>query len=219
MKLIVGLGNYQDVYKNTRHNVGYMILDYIVSHYNQSYEFMDSVKYNDIKEASNQYAKEKFNNFIPVLGDNTIGYFCNYNGNLYFKPALGMNDSGIPVNLIKKIFKKLGIDNDDILVVVDDMDLQLGDLRLKAVSKTHHNGIKSIMNELKLDKINLLRIGIGKPNKDIKVLDYVLSDFTDEEKNIITSIYPIALDYVKKFISVGLEKAVNVINNNKGVNE
>lgn len=215
MKLIVGLGNYQDVYKNTRHNIGYMILDYIVNHYNQKFDFMNSVKFGDIKEASNQYAKERFQDYMPILGDNTIGYYCNYNNVLYFKPALGMNDSGIPVDLIKKIFKKLGINNEDILVVVDDMDLQLGDLRLKSISKTHHNGVKSIMNELKLDKINLLRIGIGKPNKDTKVIDYVLSNFTDEEKKIIKLIYPIALDYIEKFVSLGLDKAINIINSNK----
>lgn len=219
MKLIVGLGNYQDIYKNTRHNVGYMILDYIVNQYNQTFNFMNSVKYNDVKEASNQYAKERFSNFTPLLGDNVIGYFCNYNNNLYFKPALGMNDSGIPVDLIKKIYKKMGIDNDDILVVVDDMDLPLGDLRLKCISKTHHNGVKSIMNELKIDKINLLRIGIGKPDKSVKVIDYVLSNFTIEERDILTTIiYPLAFDYVDKFIKMGLEKAVNVINN-KGDNK
>ena len=161
MKLIVGLGNPGDEYKNTRHNVGFSFLDYIC-------------KKNNI-----DFTKKQFNAIYGVTrvdGERV----------LLIKPLSFMNLSGGVVKKFVDYFKLLP---EDILVVQDDLDLPLGRVKIvKNSSSGGHNGIKDIERNLKSKDYIRLKIGIGNDRKyDTK--DYVLSKFSLDEQKKLELIY------------------------------
>lgn len=161
MKLIVGLGNPDKKYENTRHNVGFMCLD----------------KYLKIRDIDLKF-KEKFNSLYLET---------NINGEkvIFVKPLTYMNNSGEAVRKFRDFYK---IDSNDILVISDDLDLDLGKFRLRYNgSSGGHNGLKSIINYLNTDEFKRLRIGIGKNTNDI--VDYVLSKFTKDEFDILDKLF------------------------------
>ena len=156
MKLIVGLGNPGSEYKNTRHNIGFYYLDLFTDKYNLSY-------------------KEKFNGLYSKI---------NINGEdiLLLKPLTYMNLSG---DCVIKFVNYYKINIDDILVVHDDLDINLGKFKLKRNgSSGGHNGIKSIISNLNSEEFKRLKIGISK-NDLIDTKDYVLGKFTKEEQEIL----------------------------------
>lgn len=149
MKLIVGLGNPGKEYENTRHNIGYMVLD----------NYLENVKWKNDKFAS--IYKTKISNEDV----------------LFIKPTTFMNLSGEAVSYYVNYYK---ITLKDILIIQDDMDLELGMLRLKTDSSSGgHNGIKNIIDHLNTKNFLRLKIGISKPKYD--VIDFVLSKFNPEE--------------------------------------
>ena len=153
MKLIVGLGNPGDEYKNTRHNVGFMVLDSWMNYHN--YKF-DKTKFNG------EYSIIKYNN-----GDVII-----------LKPLSFMNLSGTVVLSFVNYFK---IDIDDILVIYDDKDIELGSVKLKKNGSCGgHNGIRNIIENLKTDKFKRLKVGLSKNNTDM--VSFVLGKFSNVEK-------------------------------------
>ncbi len=154
MKLVVGLGNPGREYKNTRHNIGFMVLD----------NYLGKVKWKN-KMESNYYLDDS-------------------NQVIFIKPQTYMNLSGLAVSKIVNYYK---IDVQDILVIQDDLDMEIGSYKLKNNSSSGgHNGLKSIINELNSDKFGRLKIGIGKNNR-IPVDKYVLSKFSKEELEVINS--------------------------------
>lgn len=162
MKMIVGLGNPGNEYKNTRHNVGFMILD----------EF---AKKNNIN-----FDKKKFN------ADYGVGYI---NGIKYLlvKPTTYMNLSG---EAIRKFYDYFDLELDDLLIIYDDLDTKTANFRLRnRGSSGGHNGIKSTINHLGTEKFNRLKIGIDRPINGMKVSDYVLGKFSKKEMNEIEAIY------------------------------
>lgn len=167
IRLIVGLGNPQPHRTLNRHNIGFLFIDELLKRYS--------------------FNEDKINEHT---------YFINNEMNLILmKPSIGMNESGIPVSLLAN---KFNLKMNEILIVSDDMDSSLGKIK-KKMNAGHggHNGIKSIENELNtlLKSSDLrcpkLKIGIGRPtidpnvNKGQQVLQYVLSDFTNEELNLL----------------------------------
>ncbi len=183
MKLIVGLGNIGKTYENTRHNIGFMVLD----------SYLDK---NNLK-----YSKEKFN-----------GLYCDavINGEkvIFLKPLLFMNNSGI---VIKKYMDYFNIDIDDILIVYDDLDLDVGDLKLKLFGGTAgHNGLKSIEENLKSSKYKRLKIGISRNN--INKADYVLGKFSKEDKNIINDVLKVTDILVSDYFKITFENLMNKYN-------
>jgi len=156
MKLIVGLGNPGNEYENTRHNVGFYYLDVFLSKLNLSY-------------------KEKFNGlYIKTKIDG--------NDVIFLKPQTYMNLSGESVIKFVNYFK---IKSEDILVIHDDLDLQLGRIKLKENgSSGGHNGIKNIILHLNSENFKRLKIGISK-NNNLDTKDYVLGKFTKNEQEII----------------------------------
>ena len=160
MKLIVGLGNIGKEYENTRHNMGFMLVDRYLEYKNFSLNF-----------------KEKFN---AMSVETTI----NNEKVIFIKPTTYMNNSGMAVRAFVDFYK---LSVQDILVISDDLDLDLGKFRLrKNGSSGGHNGLKSIISHLSSDDFKRLRIGISNDKDD--VINYVLSKFSKRElKEIVAS--------------------------------
>ena len=172
MKLIVGLGNPGTEYKNTRHNIGFYYIDNFVNKLNLDY-------------------KEKFNGlYIKTKIDNEDVIFL--------KPQTYMNLSG---ECVLKFVNYYKIKVEDILIIHDDLDMDIGRIKLKENgSSGGHNGIKNIILHLNSENFKRLKIGIGK-NKNFIIKDYVISKLTNEEQEIINNnsskIYNILIDYFK----------------------
>ncbi len=162
IKLIVGLGNKGNEYTATRHNIGFEIVDYIAKKWN----IVPVMKFN----------AELFTHQIMVKQPNDI---ISQQHKIYMlKPYTYMNNSGIAVAAVCKFFKILP---ENVLVIHDDIDLQLQDIRIK-IGGGHggHNGLKSIDSHLGKNYWRC-RFGIGRPEEKEMVANYVLSKFTKAE--------------------------------------
>ncbi len=152
MKLIVGLGNPGKKYDLTRHNVGFMFLDYFANEHNIVFT-------------------EKNKSLIAEF---------NYNGEkiILLKPQTFMNLSGEAVIEIVRFYK---LKIEDIIIIYDDLDMEFGKMRIKDSSSSGgHNGIKNIINHLGTQDFMRIKIGINNPNKrDVKT--FVLSRFSKDE--------------------------------------
>jgi PTH1 family peptidyl-tRNA hydrolase len=156
INLVVGLGNPGQQYINNRHNVGYKVIDQLMS----SYGVWPSIDFFD----------KRFEGIIRVGYTKLV---------ILSKPTTMMNNSGLCVSAI---CKELKINPSNILVIYDDITLPLGTIRFReSGSSGGHNGIKSIIEELGTESFNRLKIGIGKPIDGTSILDYVLGDFTKSE--------------------------------------
>lgn len=161
MKLIVGLGNPGKNYTNTRHNIGFQLLDFIAL-------------YKDVS-----FNKSKFN------GD-YAEYIFNGEKVILLKPLSFMNLSGI---VVKKYVDYFKLSLSDILVIHDDLDMSFG--RIKFVfnsSSGGHNGVKDIEKFLNSDLFLRLKIGISN-NKNMDTKDYVLGNFSEDERKNLDNIY------------------------------
>ena len=184
MKLIVGLGNPGSEYKNTRHNIGFLLLDYISK--NKKIEFLRN-KFNG------EYAE------IFIDGERVI----------LLKPLSYMNLSGSVVEKFVSFYK---VDVHDILVIQDDLDMNLG--RVKIVhnsSSGGHNGIKDIERCLGTKDYARLKIGIAN-DKSIDTKDYVLGKFTDDEKCILLSVFQNLVNVIDDFCTISLDKLMSKYN-------
>ena len=181
MKLIVGLGNPGKKYENTRHNIGFFILD----------SYLKEVNWKDDKNAF-IYKTKIFNEDV-----------------IFIKPTTFMNLSGVAVSYYKNFYK---ISLNDILIIHDDMDLEIGSIRLKKDSSSGgHNGIKSIIKELKTDGFARLKIGIGK-NKKMATDKYVLSEFSSNDLKIIKDNFDTFNSIIDEFIQNGCESTMKNFN-------
>ena len=157
MKLVIGLGNPGLEYVNTRHNLGYFILE------------------NFLKAKSLKLDKEKFDSIYTIdgVGEDRV---------IYMEPTTFMNLSGQSIRQIVNFYK---IEIEDILVIYDDLDLPLSKLRVRTKgSAGGHNGIKSIISQLGSEDFNRLRVGIGKDDR-IDTSKYVLGKFSNSESELI----------------------------------
>ncbi len=164
MKLIFGLGNPGINYTNTRHNAGFIVLDYLKDYYS----------FGDYKRNSR---------FIAEISE---GFIENVKV-LLVKPLTYMNLSGDSVTKIINYYK---VKTEDICVIHDDIDLPLGKIRFKDDSSSGgHNGIKSIINKLGTKKFKRIKIGVdNRSNTKIGTKDYVLSNFSEDELDILKDI-------------------------------
>ncbi|MGM9987005.1 MAG: aminoacyl-tRNA hydrolase [Bacillaceae bacterium] len=162
MKLIVGLGNPGLQYAQTRHNIGFLVIDYLADKWN--------IPLNQQK-------------FKGIFG---VGY-VNGEKVLLVKPLTYMNLSGDCVRPLMDYFK---VDIEDIVVIYDDLDLPVGKLRLRGKgSAGGHNGIKSLIAHFGTQEFNRIRVGIDRPRNGQSIANYVLSTFAKEEQpEVIESI-------------------------------
>jgi len=189
IRMVVGLGNPGDAYRETRHNAGFLVLDQISEIFSIA---MDRKK------------------FDVVLGR---GHWRDRELTLA-KPQAYMNRSGPPVSRLAGYFK---IPFDEILVVHDDIDLPFGRLQIKE-NGGHggHNGIKSLMDAFGGGNFSRLRIGIGR-SANIAVSDHVLGRFSAEEDRILDRVLKRARDAVVTIIEKGLQEGMNAFNQRKVV--
>ena len=184
MKMIVGLGNPGKEYENTRHNIGFMIID--------------------------EYSKEyKINNFKTKYN----GLFAKvYRNGEYFvllKTLSFMNLSGTVVSKFANYFK---IKPEDILVIHDDLDLPVGKIKIKSKgSSGGHNGIKSIIEYLKTEEFNHFKVGVGN-NKNIETKDYVLGKFNKKELDIYNKLFTFSSNIIDDFLDLNIDKVMSKYN-------
>lgn len=134
-----------------------------------------------------------------------------YNGEkiIILKPMTYMNESGYAV---KKVMDYYDLDVSDILIIFDDMDLEIGKLKIKVNSSSGgHNGIKSIIAHLKTESFARVKIGISH-NRNIDTKNYVLGKFSNAEMDVLTPIINKTKDIIESFIKYGIEKTMNIYN-------
>ena len=185
MKLVVGLGNPGLEYNNTRHNIGFSLLDYIAN------------------DKNFEINKNKFNaNYgeININGEKVI----------LVKPLSYMNLSGSVVSRFVSFYK---INLDDILVIQDDLDMSLGRVKIVHNSSSGcHNGIRDIERCLGSKSYARLKIGIAN-DKSIDTKDYVLGKFNTEEKEILDNTYKKLINVIDDFCSMNLDRLMSKYNN------
>ena len=183
--LIVGLGNPGLEYQNTRHNIGFKVLDELAS---SSSVFFKTDRLGDI-------ASFKFKGRSIYL----------------LKPNTFMNLSGKAVNYWQKLLK---INNENLLIVTDDISLELGVLRLKSKGGSGgHNGLKDIETVLNSVKYPRLRFGVGSNFTKGKQVDFVLGDWDSEELISVKNKISAAQEIIKSFCTIGIDRTMNTYNN------
>ena len=183
--LIVGLGNIGDEYRGTRHNIGFMILDAFAEASNISFS---TGRYGDM-------GRGRIKNKQVVL----------------LKPSTYMNLSG---NAVRYWKEQEGIEPDHILVVVDDIALPVGAIRLKGNgSDAGHNGLKNIAQMLGTQAYPRLRFGIGNDYPRGCQVDYVLGRFPADQQELLRERIPIACEAIRAFVLAGLGNAMCKFNN------
>lgn len=187
MKLIVGLGNPGSKYELTRHNIGFIILDF----------FAESLSIN-FKAGKGDWLEAK-----GRIGEEDV---------YLLKPLTYMNNSGIA---LKEFMEKIEADINEVLVIVDDFQIPLGMIRVrKDGSDGGHNGLSSIIYHLNSDEFPRMRIGIGR-NEALKkedFIDFVLGNFDKEEIEIIKKLMPEYMKCIRSFITDGLTITMNTFN-------
>jgi PTH1 family peptidyl-tRNA hydrolase len=183
--VIVGLGNPGLKYAKTRHNAGFMVID------------------NLIGKLKNRFEYKQYHNAEAWLG--------RVKGKplMLVKPQVYMNNSG---EVLAMFARKLRVQPQEFLVIYDDMDIELGKIRIrKKGGAGGHNGIRSIIAELKTENFPRLRIGIGRKEEDDQI-DYVLGEFESAELEIFNNVLEISVDAIQMILYRGLGKAMNDFN-------
>jgi len=184
-KLIVGLGNPGRKYKYAKHNVGFDVIDGLL------YRLDD-------KKLENRCSSLVS---IQKIGEKSI---------VLAKPMTFMNASG---KAVKELIDYFEIPLDSICIVYDDLNLDLGVLRLRrSGSAGGHNGMISIIEYLNSQSFPRLRIGIGKPPDGVGWMDYVLSEFSESDREVIDGAIERAVDAIETFTIEGIQSAMNQYN-------
>ena len=185
MIIIIGLGNPGLRYENTKHNIGFKVIDKIANDYN--------ININKFK-------------YKALVGD---GFIKNKRV-LLVKPQTYMNLSGESVKEILNFYK---LSYENIIVIYDDISLDIGAVRIRRKgSAGGHNGIKNIISKLDTDTFLRIKIGIGDKPSNWDLADYVLSDFTEDEKISLSYGIDKAVDAINIIFSDSVDKAMNKIN-------
>lgn len=186
VKIIVGLGNPGDKYAATRHNVGFMAIDYLAQQY--------GVKVDRIK-------------FKGVYGEVRLG------GEkvLLLKPQTFMNLSGESVREICDFYK---VPMEDVVVIYDDISMKVGSLRIREKgSAGGHNGIKSIIYQTQTDVFPRIKVGVGaKPHPDYDLADWVLGQFSPDDSKTLCGLMPTIKQAVELLVEGKAKQAMNQCN-------
>ena len=185
MKLIVGLGNPGLRYKNTKHNLGFLVIDALSKKF--------EIKLN----------KKRFN---AIFGRGNI----NNQSVILAKPLTFMNNSG---QAVKALMNRFNIELDDLIIICDDFNLDLGNIRIrKRGSSGGHNGLTSVIEDLGTKDFLRLRVGIGTPPLRGDPAVYVLKKFTRNGKAVIKNMIPLSCDAINTIVSEGVEAGMNKYN-------
>lgn len=183
--LIVGLGNIGAEYRNTRHNIGFKVLDAFAEASNTVFS---TQRYGDV-------AQVRVKNKLLVL----------------LKPSTYMNLSG---EAVRYWMNKENIPLENVLVIVDDLALPFGAIRIKGKgSDGGHNGLKNIADMISTQNYARIRFGIGNEFPKGAQIDYVLGNFTEEQEKLMPERLKVAIDAIKAFCLSGLTFAMNNYSN------
>ena len=183
MFAVIGLGNPGKKYAKTRHNAGYLVVDYILNNYKIPFK------------------SGKWDYYFGEVSINNERIIC-------IKPTTYMNRSGLAIHQVLKYFP---VDIENLLIVHDDYNIPFGTLRIRpSGSDGGHNGIKSIIYELQGEEFNRLRFGIGNNFSD--AVNYVLSDFNKYEFSKIEDLLDMTLEAITCWIKDGIQFAMNKFN-------
>jgi PTH1 family peptidyl-tRNA hydrolase len=188
---IVGLGNPGELYDNTRHNIGFWIVDQLALSLN-------------LKLAES-----------PTHTSH-IAEFQRSGRNIYLvKPMTYMNQSG---KVLQKLFSSFGIDNSSCLLVHDELDIELGKAKLSGKKGPGgHNGVVSVFESLGYMPARL-RVGMfAERSPETSLSDFVLSSFSADEKKLLHQKLPDFIKYIFNFLDHGLDKAMNLTNHTKSI--
>jgi len=185
VKLIVGLGNPGPRYANNRHNVGFQCLDRLAQAHGLAFQR---------RENKALLARGQIAGVEVILA----------------KPQTYVNLSG---QAVERLARSYQVPLEDILVIYDDMDLPLGRIRLRPGGGAGgHKGVRSIIEHLGSRDFPRLRVGIGRPPGRMDPVDYVLGDFTPEERPVIEEVYERAIAAVECWLREGIVAAMNRYN-------
>jgi PTH1 family peptidyl-tRNA hydrolase len=185
MHCIVGLGNPGQEYGNTRHNIGFRVIDALTEAHGIPVQ------------------RRRFRSLFGkgILGGHQV---------ILVKPQIFMNNSGQSVDLVARFYD---LDPSQLLIVYDDMALELGKLRVRpGGSAAGHKGIRDIMDRLRTDQIPRLRLGIGAALSGQDARNYVLSPFKRGEEKIVEDMVAEAVRCVRMVLDDGLEATMNRFN-------
>lgn len=185
MYYIVGLGNPGLQYENTRHNVGFLTIDYLAKKY-------------DIK-----VKKLKFKSLYgqgEISGQKVM----------LIKPQTYMNNSGEAIRDLKNFYK---FEDDKLIVILDDIDIDFGKIRIKKKgSAGTHNGMKSIIYQIQTDNFPRIKISVGQKPSYMDLASFVLSGFTKDEADIVREEIINAVEACQMIINDDIDKAMNKYN-------
>ncbi len=182
--LIVGLGNIGEKYANTRHNIGFKVLDYLAD--------KEAISFETVKLGDTTTLKVKGRTLILL------------------KPSTYMNLSG---KAIKYWLEKEKVPLENLLIITDDLNLPFGTLRLKTKgSDGGHNGLKDIQDQLQTSKYNRFRFGISDSFSRGRQVDYVLGKWSDEENSKLEERLKTSVELIKSFALAGINNTMNQFN-------
>lgn len=183
MILIVGLGNPGKQYEQTRHNIGFDVIDYMANKYNI-----------DVN-------REKFKG---ICGEG----FIENKKVILLKPLTYMNLSGESIRELANFYK---LEDDEIIVVYDDISLDIGRLRIREKgSAGGHNGIKSIIQNLGGDKFPRVKVGVGQPKDNL--VNHVLGKFSKEDREHIEKVIQVVSDAIVEIVKNDAKESMNKFN-------
>jgi len=188
---LIGLGNPGKKYSQSRHNIGFLLLENLANKYN-----------------SNFLLKEKLKSSCSEFKINESSYRL-------FLPNTFMNNSGDAVRAIVDWYK---INLDQIFIIVDDKDLPLGKIRFrKKGGSGGHNGLKSIIEKLQTENFNRIRIGIGSPpsikgRNNFNTISHVLGNISTEEKSVLDKVYVRVIESLEQLNTKKEENIVTDLN-------
>jgi len=185
MKCIVGLGNPGRKYKDTRHNVGFMVIEELRKRHKWK---LNQSKFNG------KYAMEMLKAEKVIL----------------LQPQTYMNLSG---EAIRPLMNYFNIDLDDLIVIYDDLDLPTGKIRLRQKGgHGGHNGIRSTIDQLGTKEFKRIRIGVGRPADQMPTVNYVLGKFPKEEEDNVNSSIQHAADACEAWLTKPFSEVMNEFN-------
>jgi PTH1 family peptidyl-tRNA hydrolase len=186
VKLIVGLGNPGSEYRETRHNVGFKVIDALADRWRVGDQWREKFDALQVK---------------TTVGDDAV---------IIAKPITFMNLSGQAVAGLAGFYK---IEPADIFVVTDDVALPLGRLRARREGGAGgHNGLKSIIQSLATQAFPRMRVGVGRGDNRRDLADHVLGRFEADERDTVSAAVLRAADATEVFLSDGIERVMNVFN-------
>lgn len=207
--LIVGLGNVGDKYLRTRHNLGFMAIEVLCQIWKIK---LDKIKFKGLynkgdfvslennvqrKYQIKPYGRKK----LPELRDIDL---------IVLKPSTFMNNSGLSVKEAMDFYK---IPSERLIVIYDDFDLNVGSIRIRAKgSAGTHNGMRSIISNIKTENFIRIRIGCGPLNRGEDIISFVMRDIPKSEQEATFESFELAAKAVRLILLGGVEFALNFIN-------